>query len=338
VTRIVEAIRDPELGARIVSSRELRYAAGPDRALDRPGHVRAASDLAWIGERLVVLQDDANFLAVLEPSTGQVDAVTLPPGEGGKRQFDSLRGTKDYKLDLESSAVVPASGGPLLLAFGSGSGATGRRDRIVLVDGWDDPLHVRVRVRHADRLYALLRERVDFSGSELNVEGAMFDRGVVRLLQRGNGASHGALQPVDATGDLAWESLAPYLLGQTDDPPALDNVVQYDLGEIHGCRLTFTSGAVGPQGSFYATSAEDSPDAVLDGPVAGSALGIFSADGAPRWTLLCDADGTPALVKIEGLALDPQTEGRAYLVADPDDPTVPATLHEVRLSGPWRRR
>jgi hypothetical protein len=233
--------------------------------------------------------------------------------------------------------MVPAPTGPLLLAFGSGSGSTGRRDQVMLVDGWDDPHHVRVRVRHADRLYALLRERADFAGSELNVEGAVFDRRVVRLLQRGNGAPRGAMRPVDATCELAWESLEPYLLEQTDVPPALDNVVQYDLGEIDGCRLTFTSGAVGPQGSFYAATAEDSPDAVHDGPVAGSALGIFTVDGTARWTAVTDPEGALAKVKIEGLALDPQADGRAYLVADPDDPTLPATHYEVTLTGPWRR-
>jgi len=333
MARIVQAIQDPELRVQILSRRELRYTAGPDLALDRPGHVRAASDLAWVEQRLVVLQDDTNFLALVDRATGRVDAVTLPAGVDGRRQYDSLRGTKEHKLDLEAGTVVPTPTGPLLLAFGSGSGSSVLREQVVMVDGWPDKL--RVRVRHADRLYALLRERVDFSGSELNVEGAVFDRGVVRFLQRGNGAPRESLLPVDATCELAWETLEPYLREQTDAPPTLQNVVQYQLGALEGCRLTFTSGAVTPRGFFYAATAEDSPDAVQDGPVTGSALGVFSEDGVVRWAAVTDSHGDLARVKIEGLALDTSTGERAYLVADPDDPTLPATLFEVALSGPW---
>jgi hypothetical protein len=280
MTRIVEAKRDPALGARIVASRELRYDEGANESLDRPAHVRAASDLAWVGERLVVLQDDANFLGLYDPASGRVGAVTLPAGEDGRRQFDELRGTKALKLDLEGCTVVPGPDGPLLLAFGSGS--SDRRELVMLVDRWEGE-NPRVRVRNAHELYDHLHGRTDFAGSELNLEGVVFVDGVVRLLQRGNGAPQGDLTPVDATGDLDWDALGPYLLGESDAPPELTNVVQYRLGDLHGHGLTFTSGVAGPAGIVYAASAEDSPDAVHDGPVVGSVLGVLAADGAARF-------------------------------------------------------
>ena len=56
----------------------MRYAAGVDSSLDRPGHIRAGSGLAWVGDRLAVVQDDANFIALVDPTTGLADSIVLP--------------------------------------------------------------------------------------------------------------------------------------------------------------------------------------------------------------------------------------------------------------------
>ena len=98
---------DPPLAARILSRRPLRYTGGADLALDRPAHIRGGSSLAWIAERIVLVQDDVNFLAMVDPSTGEARAVSLPAGKGGARQFDDLRGNKRHRLDLEDPALRP---------------------------------------------------------------------------------------------------------------------------------------------------------------------------------------------------------------------------------------
>jgi hypothetical protein len=112
---------DPRCSARIVSRRSLRYLAPPDAALDRPAHVRAGSGLAWVGERLAVVQDDANFIALVDPVSGQANDLPLPPGSHGQRLFDATRGTKHLKLDLEACLTVQTSRGVRLIAIGSGS-------------------------------------------------------------------------------------------------------------------------------------------------------------------------------------------------------------------------
>jgi hypothetical protein len=81
--------------------------------------------------------------------------------------------------------------------------------------------------------YAMLRQAHAFAGSALNVEGAVYlgqDR--IRLFQRGNGAPRDGLQPVDATGDLAWSALWQHLQQPGSTPPSLENIVQYDLGNL----------------------------------------------------------------------------------------------------------
>src|SRR5688500_6401908 len=107
MTRRVVSERSPTLVARVTRCIPMTYAAGADLSADRPAHVRAASGLAWFGDRLAVVQDDANFIALVDPATGLTDAVPLPPGPGGIRPFDDSRGHKADKLDLEAIVCLP---------------------------------------------------------------------------------------------------------------------------------------------------------------------------------------------------------------------------------------
>ncbi len=332
--RRITARRDPGLGARVLRAVPLVYAAGADEALDRPAHVRAGSGLAWIGGELACIQDDAHFVARIEPGTGRAHAVPLPAGEGGLRQFDDVRGNKRFKLDLEACTVVPdGRGGEVLVAFGSGSSS--RRERILRVADVQAP-HPYVDLREAITFFARLRDAAEFSGSELNVEGAVWRGGRILLLNRGNGAAVDGRQPVDATCEIDWAALLAYLDGPGgQSAPAPESILQYDLGTIDGWRLSFTDAAVIGDALLYTASAEASPNAVDDGPVAGSALGIIGADGAARWTELLGVDGGRFDGKVEGIARGPRP-GTVYVIVDRDDPARPSELCEVELSGDWR--
>jgi hypothetical protein len=332
VRRII-ARRDDALAARVVRTVQLVYAADPDGMLDRPAHVRAGSGLAWVGGELLCVQDDANFVARVDPETGRAHPVTLPAGEGGLRQFDDTRGNKGFKLDLEACTAVPdGRGGEMLLALGSGS--SGRRERILRV-GDAPAAHPYVELREAITFYARLREAREFSGSELNVEGAVWRGGHVLLLNRGNGAAVDGHSPVDATCEVDWAALLAYLDGPGGNPaPAPQSIRQYDLGTIDGWRLGFTDAAAVGDALVYTATAEASPNAVDDGPVAGSALGVIGADGDVRWTELEYATGGRFDGKVEGLARGTRP-GTMYVVVDRDDPHRPSELCEVELAGDW---
>lgn len=326
--------QDPHLIIELLSRRPLVYAAGADAKHDRPAHVRAASSLVRIGDRIVAIQDDANFLALIDPHTWTVEALALPPGPDGQRQFDDHRGTKALKLDLEAAVAVPQPDGDLLLAFGSGSSP--RREFVLLVRGLAAGTPD-ITLVHAAALYAALRIP-EFAGSELNIEGAVWlpTSNAVRLFQRGNGAPRGTLQPVNATCDLDWPTLASYLTDPaTQPPPTPSAIVQYRLGLLDGAHLTFTDATLCPGGILYCAAAEHSPDAIHDGPVVGSALGRLPDAGDPGYAPLTDYDGQLLPVKVEGLLLDPRDPSLVYLVADADDPLAPSELLTVRLIGPW---
>ena len=330
---IREGKQDTRLKARVVSRERLYYSAGSDASLDRPEHVRSGSALAYYDrERLVVVQDDANFLAWVNTETGAVESTTLDYVHEGQRLFDESRGNKQFKLDLESCVIAETHTGPTLFAFGSGS--TIARENVVIVQ---DLLGTRnARIVDAHGLYEAFRQEVNFCGAELNIEGtALVDGRTIRFFQRGNGSKNGDRAPVDATCDVSIERLMRYLAAPAfEEVPVISNVEQFDLGQIRGVRLTFTDAAIRNGRVYFLASAEDSPDATSDGPVVGVVLGAIE-DERVRWAQLVGVDGAPFCSKAEGLAFDPVDPARAWIVTDRDDPDAPSELCVVTLEGPW---
>lgn len=322
---LVIARPDARLRARITRRTSLLYARGADSEQDRPAHVRAASSIVRFGGELIIVQDDALFLANVAVHGGPTRDILLPWGRDNKRLFDDHRGNKAHKLDLEAAAVVQQDGRETLLIFGSGS--TLARQSIVVVPFGEEP-----RVVDASALYEALRADKRFSGSELNIEGAVTLGRDLLLLQRGNGARIDDLQAADSTGRLEIRGLLHYLAGGAP-PPALREVQGYWLGLVGRpeVRLTFTDATLHQGQVVYVAAAEASPDATRDGPVAGVALGVLHHDEA-RYTLVLDEDGRPSTDKIEGIVtLDERT---LIAVVDRDDPELPAELLHITWLDP----
>jgi len=294
--------------ARIWSRWPLRYSEGPDPAHDRPGHVRAGSGLAHWRGGLAVAQDDASWLAWLDVATGRVDAIALP-ADRGVRLFGDDRGNKARKGDHESAFALPD--GRLVLA---GSGSTAARRGWWVVDG------ASVRRFDAGALYDRLAALAGFASAEFNVEGATVHDGALWLAGRSNGAARGGgprrdgLARVDLGAATAWLDGR----GAAPDPESANTV---DLGTVAGVRLTITDLASDGGALWFAAAAEDSPDAIGDGRVTGSAIGAL---GGPIWRV-CDGD-LPTTDKVEGLAADPDRPGWWWAVVDADDTGRPADL------------
>jgi hypothetical protein len=331
MTTLVPARCDSTISARVVRRWPLFYTAGADDLLDRPAHVRAGSGLTSIGGRLAVVQDDASFVAFIEPTSRTVDSIALAACSSGQRQFDDLRGNKHWKLDLETCATIDESDGELLIALGSGSSP--RREQILLLT-WPRSGKSDFHLYEAPAFYGLLRSRSEFAGSELNLEGAVYVGGdVLRLFQRGNGEPRDGLQPVNATCDISWPMLRSHL-DEATPVPCPTNVIQYDLGLLDGVRLSFTDAATHENCIHFTATAEACPTATEDGPVTGSVLGQIGANAA-RWTILLDENGDRLDGKVEGLTFNPAVDNHGWLLIDRDDPLVPTELCEFALSGEW---
>lgn len=310
--------------ARIGEARPLHFSSADD-AVDLPAHVRAGSGICRWNERLVVVQDDVNALALVDEQAGAVTPLLLPRGPGGRRHFSEPRGNKADKMDLESCLVLPDG---RLLALGSGS--TAARERIVVVD-----LEHRVRLVDGGALFEQLRAAQEFAGSELNIEGAVVVRDRLRLFQRGNGAAIGDRDPANAVGDLELGAF----LGWLDDgapAPALASVVRVDLGRVGDVPFGFTDATPLPDGRIvFLAGAEDSPDTYRDGDVLGARIGLLDED--MRLTDIVGAEGKPTPLKLEGVEFVSFTSSgglELLVVADMDDPDAPAVLAPLRWEPP----
>lgn len=299
---------------RIVSSRPLFYSDGADPAADRPAHVRSASALAPWKDELLVVQDDANFFAVV--GRDGVRAIELPRGHAGLRCFDDTRGNKAHKLDLESCIVLPDG---RLVAFGSGS--TAARERLVVMGDDEVPAIV-----DAAPLYAALHEA--FPGCELNVEGAAITGETIRFFQRGNGRTTAGERAPNGTVDLDARSFVSWLDGGSLAPPSPPTL--YDLGAVDGVPYSFTDAlGLGEANYVFLAVAEDSPDAVADGAIFGVACGLLMRGRAVMRSIHDERDA-PTRLKLEGVALARGT--RFWAVADADDPAAPSVLCALELA------
>jgi hypothetical protein len=104
-----------------------------------------------------------------------------------------------------------------------------------------------------------------------------------------------------------------------------------DLGDRGGAPLAFTDASPLPDGSLvFLAAAEDSPDTYRDGRLTGVAIGRLAPDRTLAW--LTDVPGAP---KLEGIHAELHGDTlHLWLVADPDDRSIPAPLYTAALDPP----
>lgn len=266
-----------------------------------PG-VRAGSALLRVAGRLLAVQDDAWRVAWIDLPSLAVTAQVLR-GDGGAL-------AKADKPDFEAALVAPDGSIRLL-----GSGSTARRCALVRIAAGGD----RVDIEARPDLYAAVRAALALAAAP-NIEAAIIVQDRLRLFHRG-------------TGEAASASV-DFPLAALDGGPARAGASrELALGHLDGIPLHLTDAATAGRGRVaFLAAAEDTPDAVADGPIAGSAIGLIEPTGAARWTPVLDARGRADTRKLEGLVLDADRRG-AWALSDPDAADRPAELCRITLDG-----
>ncbi|MDT0276323.1 DUF6910 family protein [Blastococcus goldschmidtiae] len=285
--------------------------------------VTAASAIAPLGDGWLIAQDDATF-AAWRRSDSVTSVRVLPPVEGLDR-FSEAAGTKGLKPDLEVACPAEVDGEPAVLLLGSGSSPRRMRGVLVrLVDG--TPV---ATAGDLAPLYEHAAGRLGVTMDELNLEGAGQHEDRVRWFNRGNLAAGVPSSSVD----LPLEALVAAVLGRMD--PASVPVGQpwrYDLGEVEGVGLAVTDAVALPDGRMLlSAAAEDTPNAIDDGPVVATALALVDGGTVVAVAPVPEVDGH--VHKVEGLALRSVDGGTVHLLAvvDDDDPEAPSAELELRV-------
>lgn len=295
----------------------------------RPGDpVRAASAIAQLGGRWLIAQDDANHAGWWDPTSGLIERVRLLPPVRGLDLFSEAQGTKRLKPDLEAACTLPTGEGEAVALLGSGS--LPPRTRGVLVRASPEGAF-EVRSAGLAPLYEQVAAALGLNPTQLNLEGACLVSDRLRWFQRG----HGPTGVPSASVDVSWRQLVAALHHEHDPAQiAIDDVRRYDLGNIDGVTLSITDAATLDDGRIVVSAtAEDAPDAIADGPVAGSVLALLGEGNHAE--ILPLPDETVGC-KIEGLAPFDLTGGRSGLLAvvDDDNPTIASLALELALTEP----
>lgn len=267
--------------------------------------VRAGSALLRIGDRLLAVQDDAWCVAW----------ITLP---GLAITLDVLKGDgaslpKKDKPDFEAAFRMP-DGGVYLL----GSGSKKNRRTLAHIE----PDSRKAMLREVPELYDGIQQVLGLH-ERPNIEAAVLEGDRLRLFHRGAGTAPSA----------SVELPLAALMGGKFQVFALQ---WFELGELDGVSLHITDAATaGPGSTLFLATAERTDDAIADGPVAGSAVGVietYPQRTRVRWTRLVERDGQPSQRKIEGLAVDADRRG-AWALTDPDTAERSAELCRLALEG-----
>jgi hypothetical protein len=286
--------------------------------------VRAASGIAPLGDGWLIVQDDATSAAWSR--AGSVTPVRVLPAVEGHDVFSEAAGTKHLKPDLEVACPAEVDGAPAVLLLVSGSGPRRMRGVLVtLVDG-----QPAVRAGDLAPLYLGVAARLGVPLDQLNLEGASRHGATVRWFQRGNLAAG----VPSASVELPLADLVAAVLGRVAaaDVPA-DRPTTYELGEVDGVGLAVTDAIALPDGRLLlSAAAEDTPNAVDDGPVVATALVLV--DGAEVLAVAPIPEVGGHVHKVEGLALREVRgdEVRLLAVVDDDDPGTPSAELELRVS------
>ncbi|WP_460619119.1 DUF6929 family protein [Hymenobacter ruber] len=281
----------------------------------------SASGVEIIGSVAYVIGDDSPFLY-------QLDAATLAPT--GRialfevaDDFASGRIAKPIKPDLECMvALTWPDGRAGLLLLGSGSRPNRARGWFVPAEGPQLPETVDLTA-----LYATLVAHLP-AGVVLNLEAAATTATELLLFQRTVGRADAALLFVLPLAETLAFLTNP--MGAT--PPAAHQLV-FELPQIEGCPAGF-SGATFVDGLlFVSASVENTADAVLDGAVLGSFVGVVDvAAHTATFARLAWADGRPYFGKVEGLAVRQQlADGQFELLLVTDDDAGGSTAATAHL-------
>ena len=285
--------------------------------------VTAASAVAPLGGGWLVAQDDST--AAAWQRAGRIDPLRLLPPVEGHDRFTEAAGTKRLKPDLEVACPADVDGRPAVLLLGSGS--TARRMRGVLVELADGrPV---VSAVDLDPLYARVADRLGLPLDQLNLEGAARTGTTLRWFQRGNLAAG----VPSASVDVPVAALVEVVLGRAHpDSVAVADPRTYDLGEVGGVGLAVTDAVALPDGRLLlSAAAEDTPNAVDDGPVVATALVLVDDAQVVAVAAVPEVDGR--VQKVEGLAVRGVGGESVQLLAvvDADDPEAPSVQLDLRV-------
>ncbi|MBC7449954.1 MAG: hypothetical protein H7259_00540 [Cytophagales bacterium] len=284
--------------------------------------IPSASAVEVVNGNIYVVGDDSSFLYVLKYDLSVIAKVALY--EAKQEDIIGNRILKKKKADLECITKFTINGYPYVLILGSGAESP-RRDVAFLVK-----LPTSYNRKHMvwnvnlEKWYAFLRLNEEATGPSgvLNFEAAACNSEHMFLFNRENNAV--------LRFDLS--EFIEFVQGHMESLP-FPTVIQCELPQIKGIRAGLSGADIFDELLFITASAENTSNAIDDGEIMGSAVGILSFEGEDKvrgksasgfkgrmeaFELIPEIDGKP--LKIESISVYEKEHETSYIgVAVSDD-------------------
>ncbi|HYD21008.1 MAG TPA: hypothetical protein VEB40_05990 [Flavipsychrobacter sp.] len=271
--------------------------------------IPAGSGLLLEKDSLYIISDNSPSLFKLNLKSNTYREITINGMD--KSQYELPKRTKP---DFESSLRLKIKDRNYLLAFGSGSAP--RREVLLMLEIGKE--HVQKRIP-LNRLYAELRKRHGLSDEALNIEGAAGCHGRIYLL----------LRKKNMVVSMEEKDFIDYLEAPLEKsvPASSEQIITLPR---HGGVFAGFSGATeirykGKEAILFCASLEHTPNAIDDGPVSGSYVGLLTEQHGKldlgEINFVRDQRGNILNDKIESLVVSEGDSGsyKAILVADNDN-------------------
>lgn len=227
----------------------------------------SASGMEIIDGVIYVVGDDSPYLYVLDHSLREINKVELFQTE----DFESGRIPKNIKPDLETLTHLTIAGNKYLLVTGSGSDVNRDKGFLIKLPTKYNKKFV-VQELNFKGLFDLLRMNEDIIGTdgELNIEASTVTEDYFILFNRAN------KKGVNTALVFNLEEFIVYLSENPELIP-FPVVIPYELKGINNIPAGFSGASSMGNQIFITASVEDTDDAISDGEVYGSFVGIMTA-------------------------------------------------------------
>lgn len=272
--------------------------------------IPAGSGLLLQKDSLYIISDNAPAYYKLDIATLQYKKIAI---KGYGQEMYEL--PKRNKHDFESSVQLNIKGKDYLLAFGSGSAA--RREILLMVETGKDGNQKRIPL---NLLYADLRQRYGMGTEDLNIEGAATCGDRIYLFLRKENLAVSMLK-----SDFIQHILAP---DTGNIPPSKAQLISLpgDNGIFSGFSGATEIKYEGEDAILFCASLENTANAIADGAISGSYVGLLIKDEKEKLKLeaieqLMDIKGEVIPEKIESLVVTEQNDNdyKVLLVSDNDN-------------------
>jgi hypothetical protein len=269
----------------------------------------SGSGMAYYNNHFYIVGDDDPYLAKLNKQGDILQRWLL----WDTADVNNGRLDKKVKPDFEAISLFPLEEDTLLLIFGSGSKSP-KRDVILTFH----PKKEKVDTLQGKLFFAWLKEAVNLSNDEINLEGAAYHNGFLHLLNRHNNTIY----------TIAKEDFSTYIAtGRTNHISVTKKGYELPVYKNDTARFSGASIIGEKDQILFSASIESTDNWEEDGKILGSFIGKIDLNDLENQRPFCAPifknDTTRFEGKIEALhGINNENKLHIYFITDDDDGTT----------------